>query len=104
MDKLKILVATGAGQKANEWIKEVVEGTFKQEVLVDTADFSTVTETVLNHYDAFLTAPKHVFKLKTQTPIVEASGILYRVPSLGRACLEDIAELLKKTEKKRSSN
>lgn len=103
MDKLKLLVATGAGQTANEWIKEVVEGTFKEQVSVDTADFTKVTEEVLKKYDAFLTAPKHVFKVKTQVPVIEASGILYRVPSLGRACLEDVAELLKKTEKKRSS-
>lgn len=103
MDKLKILVATGAGQTANEWIKKVVEGTFKEQVLVDTADFLKVTQEVLKKYDAFLTAPKHIFKMKTQVPIIEASGILYRVPSLGRACLEDVAELLKKAEKKHSS-
>lgn len=103
LDKLKLLAATGAGQTASQWIKEVVEGTFKEQVSVETEDFSMVTAEILNNYDAFLTAPKHVFKVKTQVPIIEAGGLLYRVPSLGRACLEEIAELLKKTEKKRSS-
>lgn len=103
LDKLKLLAATGAGQTADKWIKEVVEGTFKEDVLVETENFSKVNAEVLDNYDAFLTAPKHVFKVKTQVPIIEAGGLLYRVPSLGRACLEEVAELLKKTEKKRSS-
>lgn len=93
--EIRFLTACGAGDNASAAIKSAVEDSFntsQQSVIVDTCKLSEVTKEKLTNYDGYLTVGKAPFK--TVTPIIEVSGILYRVPSLAKPVLEKVAALI----------
>lgn len=94
--EIRLLTACGAGENASAAIKAAVEENLnnsQQHVVVDTCKLSEVTKDKLANYDGYLTVGKAPFK--TATPVIEASGILYRVPSLAKPVLEKVADLIK---------
>lgn len=94
--EIRLLTACGAGENASAAIKSAVEenlSSSEQPVVVDTCKLSEVTKDKLANYDGYLTVGKAPFK--TTTPVIEASGILYRVPSLAKPVLEKVADLIK---------
>lgn len=99
--EIHLLTACGAGENASAAIKSVIEKNLSkpdQPVIVDTCKISEVTKEKLADYDGYLTVGKT--KIKASTPVIEASGILYRVPSLARPVIENVANLIKKINSK----
>lgn len=99
--EIRLLTACGAGENASAAIKSAVEeslSTSQQPVIVDTCKLSDVTKEKLTNYDGYLTVGKVPFK--TAIPVIEASGILYRVPSLAKPVLEKVADLIKSINSK----
>ncbi|MBP2057451.1 PTS system galactitol-specific IIB component [Lactobacillus colini] len=99
--EIHLLAACGAGENAATAIKLTVEknlSSISQLVVVDTCKISEVNEKKLLNYDGYLTVGKVPFK--TTTPVIEASGILYRVPSLAKPVLERVANLIESINSK----
>lgn len=95
---IKILTACGTGINSSHQIKDAIEAELKSRgynVSCDAVVINTITADLLAGYDIFAQISKTDFGFTSDTPMVDAGPILYRMPALAKPVYDEIEQIIK---------
>ncbi|MFT8837855.1 PTS fructose transporter subunit IIB [Liquorilactobacillus satsumensis] len=96
---IRILAACGAGVNSSHQIASAITDEMKKRgynVKVDAVMIKDVNAELLKKYNIFTPISKTDLDFQTDTKIVPAGPILYRVPSMAKPVYDQVEQVIKK--------